>query len=142
MHIYNLYYLCIEKKGRRKIMKLFKKLNKGFTLVELVVVIAVIAILSAVSVVAYTGITKRAKESVALQEAKQRYTEVLAVDVADGVIDLQDNGTAISDPATTGFSLNTEVNAKSEYKVSNWEASNHWTVSFDGSVWTATEPSA
>lgn len=42
---------------------MFKKIKKGFTLVELVVVIAVIAILAAVSVVSYVGITKKAKES-------------------------------------------------------------------------------
>ena len=44
-------------------MKLFKKIRKGFTLIELVVVIAVIAILSAVAVVSYISITNRAKES-------------------------------------------------------------------------------
>ena len=44
-------------------MKLFKKMRKGFTLIELVVVIAVIAILSAVAVVSYISITNRAKES-------------------------------------------------------------------------------
>lgn len=50
-------------------MKLFKKLKKGFTLVELVVVIAVIAILTGVSVGAYFGITESAKNSKVEQEA-------------------------------------------------------------------------
>ena len=59
-------------------MKLFKKLNKGFTLVELVVVIAVIAILAAVSVVAYTGITTNAKKTAAMSNARSGYDAWLA----------------------------------------------------------------
>ena len=68
-------------------MKLFKKLNKGFTLVELVVVIAVIAILSAVSVAAYTGITTNAKKTKLLTEAKALFDEKYSEDLMDGVID-------------------------------------------------------
>lgn len=62
-------------------MKLFKKLNKGFTLVELVVVIAVIAILSAVSVVAYTGITKNARKNAAMQEARSAFNLYYSAEV-------------------------------------------------------------
>lgn len=49
----------------------FKKLKKGFTLVELVVVIAVIAILAAVSVGAYFGVTDSANSSNATATLKQ-----------------------------------------------------------------------
>lgn len=49
----------------------YKKLKKGFTLVELVVVIAVIAILAAVSVGAYFGITDSANSSNATTSLKQ-----------------------------------------------------------------------
>lgn len=66
-------------------MKLFKKLNKGFTLVELVVVIAVIAILSAVSVVAYTGITKNAKKTTAMSNARSAYDAWLTTDEAEAM---------------------------------------------------------
>ena len=57
-------------------MKLFRKIKKGFTLVELVVVIAVIAILAAVSVGAYFGVTESAKASKLEQESKQLYTAI------------------------------------------------------------------
>ena len=55
-----------------------KKMNKkGFTIVELSIAIAVIAILSAVLIPTFSGIVKKAKDSAALQEAKNTYTEYL-----------------------------------------------------------------
>lgn len=60
-------------------MKLFRKMKKGFTLVELVVVIAVIAVLAAVSVGAFFGVTESAKASKLEQEAKEIYTAVQIV---------------------------------------------------------------
>ena len=59
-------------------MKLFKKMRKGFTLIELVVVIAVIAILSAVAVVSYVSITNRAKQSSDEQAVRQMNTALKA----------------------------------------------------------------
>ena len=53
--------------------------KKGFTIVELVIVIAVIAILAGVLIPTFAGITNRAKESAALQEA----TNALKAYVAD-----------------------------------------------------------
>ncbi|MBQ3116519.1 MAG: type II secretion system protein [Clostridia bacterium] len=58
-----------------------KKSNKkGFTIVELVIVIAVIAILAAVLIPTFTGVSRRAKESAALQGARDAYTKVAAFD--------------------------------------------------------------
>lgn len=56
-----------------------KNNKKGFTIVELVIVIAVIAILAAVLIPTFAGATKKATESKALQEAKNSYSEDLAL---------------------------------------------------------------
>lgn len=52
--------------------------RKGFTIVELVIVIAVIAILAGVLIPTFAGVTNKAKDSKALQEAKNAYTADLA----------------------------------------------------------------
>ena len=58
-----------------------KKLNKkGFTIVELSIVIAVVAILSAVMIPTFASIINKSKNSVALQEAKNAYTEYLGAE--------------------------------------------------------------
>ena len=64
-----------------------KNNRKGFTIVELVIVIAVIAILAGVLIPTFAGITKKAKESKALQEAQNAYKEAYAEAIADGKID-------------------------------------------------------
>ena len=57
-----------------------KKSNKkGFTIVELVIVIAVIAILAAVLIPTFGGMVGKANTSKALQEAKNSYSEDLAL---------------------------------------------------------------
>jgi len=66
-------------------MKLFRKIKKGFTLVELVVVIAVIAILAAVSVVSYIGVTNNAKKSNDLTILKQVNETLVLRQEKDGV---------------------------------------------------------
>lgn len=50
---------------------MYKKLKKGFTLVELIVVMAIIAILSTVAVVSYSAIVKKAEKSKAESELAQ-----------------------------------------------------------------------
>ena len=62
-------------------MKNLKK--KGFTIVELVIVIAVIAILSAVLIPTFTSVTEKAKESAALQQARNAQTAITVSDNAD-----------------------------------------------------------
>lgn len=56
-----------------------KNNRKGFTIVELVIVIAVIAILAGVLIPTFAGVTSKAKDSKALQEAKNAYTADLAI---------------------------------------------------------------
>lgn len=58
-----------------------KKLKKGFTIVELVIVIAVIAILAAVLIPTFTSATEKAKESAALQNARNAVTQISAYDI-------------------------------------------------------------
>ena len=56
-----------------------KKLNKkGFTIVELSIVIAVVAILSAVLIPTFSSIVNKAKDSSAVQEAKNAYTQYIS----------------------------------------------------------------
>ena len=56
-----------------------KKMNKkGFTIVELSIVIAVIAILSAVLIPTFTSIVKNSKNSAAIQDAQNAYTQYIA----------------------------------------------------------------
>ena len=79
-------------------MKIFKKMKKGFTLVELVVVIAVIAILAAVSVGAYFGVTESVNNSRLEQEAKQVHTAIQTVAlVGDEHSSLNRDGLVIKD---------------------------------------------
>ena len=59
-----------------------KKMNKkGFTIVELSIVIAVVAILSAVLIPTFSGIVNKAKDSAALQNAKNAYTEYISTEI-------------------------------------------------------------
>ncbi len=62
---------------------MLKKAKKGFTIIELVIVIAVIAILAAVLIPTFTSVVDNAKESAALSEAKNAYTEYLSDHMTD-----------------------------------------------------------
>ena len=55
------------------------KLRKGFTIVELVIVIAVIAILAGVLIPTFSSITKNAKQSAAMQQARNGMEATLAL---------------------------------------------------------------
>ena len=87
-------------------MKIFKKMKKGFTLVELVVVIAVIAILAAVSVGAYFGVTESANRSKLEQEGKQVHTAIQTISLAGNEhSSLTSNGLEISNPGNFRLAL-------------------------------------
>lgn len=65
-------------------MKLNKKLNKGFTIVELVIVIAVVAILAAVLIPMFVNVTKKAQESVDTQLVTNLNTILSVSEATDG----------------------------------------------------------
>ena len=99
-------------------MKTFKKLKKGFTLVELVVVIAVIAILAAVSVGAYFGVTESANNSKLEQEAKQVYTAIQTVALAPNEIaSLDKEGLKIEEANISTFETELEKNLGTDITV-------------------------
>ena len=99
-------------------MKNFRKNSKkGFTLVELVVVIAIIAILAAVSVAGYFGITDRARQSAANQEAAQIKT-VLSTIVDGEKLTVTDGG---KNAENTVVSLEVTISYDATAKVLNIE---------------------
>lgn len=140
------------------------KLNKkGFTLVELVIVIAVIAILAAVLIPTFSGAIEKANESAVLQAARSAYEEVLARDLADGVVDgkegekvylsykLAKHGAELAEVELgAGESKeNANVSIRINQLGTNYElfeytdSSKNLKATFDGTEWTvATLPSA
>lgn len=88
-------------------MKNTKK--RGFTIVELVIVIAVIAILASVLIPTFANVVNAAKESKNLQEARNAYTDSLAIVLADG--DITANETATVGDWTVKFTEAGKTNA-------------------------------
>jgi len=76
-----------------------KKIQQGFTLIELMIVIAIIGILAAVALPAYQDYTTRAKVTEAMVAADGCKTSVSEY--------LQSNGAFPADAATAGCSSNT-----------------------------------
>ena len=107
---------------------------KGFTIVELVIVIAVIAILAGVLIPTFAGVTNKAKESKALQEAKNAYTADLAI-LNGQVTETKAAGTAVGDETLAGTFTVAEGGASYTYSFTNGDsitytfssATNKWT---------------
>ena len=110
-----------------------KRKRKAFTIVELVIVIAVIAILATVLVPTFSSIVDKAQDSAALQEARNKYLEIYADDIADGVLDMKSptaNLTAGGNDADGKWTYYTDGSGN----VANftYTTKNGITVAFDG----------
>lgn len=86
-----------------------RKINNGFTIVELLIVIVVIAILAAISIVAFNGVQERSRAS-AVSSALAQTNKKIALYVAD-------NGSYPSDLATVDITNTASVTY--QYSVNN-----------------------
>lgn len=108
--------------------------RKGFTIVELVIVIAVIAILAGVLIPTFAGVTSKAKDSKALQEAKNAYTADLAI-LNGQVTASKDAGTAVGSETLAGTFTVDATDGSYTYSFTNKDsityvfdsADNEWT---------------
>ena len=81
-----------------------KKIQQGFTLIELMIVVAIIGILAAIAIPAYSDYTIRAQVSEGLTLAGGAKAAVSEF--------VMDRGTFPADNATAGLSLATDINGK------------------------------
>lgn len=86
-----------------------KKVQQGFTLIELMIVVAIIGILAAVAIPAYSDYTVKAKIGNALSAVDSLKTAVaLCAQEAGAVLDTCDNGSG-GIPAAASFTATKEV---------------------------------
>ena len=105
-------------------MKLKRKNNKGFTLIEIIVVLVIMVIMAAIAIPAVTGYIKDAKDSKYIQETHSIYTIVQTEEAKAKAL-----GQAItySDIVTT---VNEKLEGTGVTVASIGEASGKYTITF------------
>ena len=114
--------------------------KKGFTIVELVIVIAVIAILAAVLIPTFGGVIETANKSAVTQKAAALYKEIYAIDLSDGTLDGEANGSAIDLTGYTGVTYTVDTDADPvTFSFSYEDTDKGYIASFAGDTWTISE---
>lgn len=95
-------------------MKLKRKNNKGFTLIEIIVVLVIMVIMAAIAIPAVTGYIKDAKNSKYVQETRSIYTIIQTEEAKAKALEkeVKYDATAASDTVVAKADLLATINDK------------------------------